>query len=116
MRRSLILIKLLLVTSLTLVAYEQQSLAAEVVGVTLPDSINIGEKNCGLAGTGVRKKLFIKVYATGLYLEKSAAELDEVINSDQAKAVLMHFIYRKVTTDKLNSAWREGFAKNTPGA
>ena len=75
-----------------------------------------GEVRIEVAAAGVRKKLFIKVYATGLYLEKPGIDLEEVINSDQIKAVLMHFVYRKVSADKLNKAWREGFAKNTPGA
>jgi hypothetical protein len=90
--------------------------ADEIAGITLPDSINTGEKTCRLAGDGIRKKLFIKVYAAGLYLEKPAIDLEEVINSDQVKAMLMHFVYRRVSADKLNKAWREGFAKNTPGA
>jgi len=116
MRRSLLLIKLLPLITLIIAGYGQRSIAAEVAGVTLPDSINISEKTCRLDAAGVRKKLFIKVYAAGLYLEKPADGLDEVINTDQTKAVLMHFVYRKVQADKLNSAWREGFAKNTPGA
>jgi hypothetical protein len=96
--------------------YGDRAGAAEIAGITLPDRMDIGKKACQLAGSGVRKKLFIKVYAAGLYLEKPTIDLEEVIKAEQIKAVLMHFVYRKVTADKLNNAWREGFAKNTPGA
>jgi hypothetical protein len=106
-----------LIIILTVISgYGDRAGAGEIAGITLPDTMNIGEKTCRLAGDGIRKKLFIKVYAAGLYLDKPTIDLEEVINDDQAKAVLMHFVYRKVTADKLNNAWREGFAKNTPGA
>ena len=77
--------------------------------------MDIGGTTCNLAATGVRKKLFIKVYAAGFYLEEPTS-LNELIDGDQTKAVLMHFIYRKVTAEKLNTAWQEGFTANTPEA
>jgi len=30
--------------------------------------------------------------------------------------MLLHFVYRKVSAGKLQEAWSEGFANNTPGA
>ena len=99
-----------------LVATQVRSgIAAEIAGIDLPDHLTIGKKACELAGAGVRKKLFIKVYAAGFYIEKPA-DFDELVNADREKAVLMHFVYRKVAIGKLNKAWRDGFAKNTPDA
>jgi len=36
---------------------------AETGGVNLPDRLNVGGTKCRLAGSGVRKKYFIKIYA-----------------------------------------------------
>jgi hypothetical protein len=60
--------------------------------------------------------LKIKVYAAGLYMEKPALKTDEIITSDQAKAMVMIFLYKEVEGEKLQEAWRDGFAANTPAA
>jgi hypothetical protein len=92
----------------------QTSHAAELAGVTLADSIKIGGKDCSLAGKGIRKKFVIKVYVAGLYMENPQLDQESIINSDQAKGITMDFVYKKVAGEKLQSAWREGFDKNTP--
>ena len=88
--------------------------AAELAGVTLSDSIKIGEKDSSLAGMGIRKKVIIKVYVAGLYMENPQLDPESIINSNQAKGMTMDFVYKKVEGEKLQSAWREGFDKNTP--
>ena len=69
-----------------------------------------------LVGMGIRNKLVVKVYVAGLYMEEPSRTQEEIIGSDQAKAVLMHFLYKKVEGEKLRKAWVEGFEKNTPEA
>ncbi len=90
--------------------------AAELAGVTLADSIKIGGKDCKLAGAGIRKKVIIKVYVAGLYMENPQLDQESIINSDQAKGMTMDFVYKKVSGEKLQDGWREGFKNNTPGA
>ena len=89
------------------------SSAGEIGGVTLPDSLKVGETTLALNGMGLRKKLFIKVYAGGLYLEDKAADAAAIIEADATMAVRMHFIYDGVSSSKLIEAWNEGFKKNT---
>ncbi len=86
----------------------------EIGGVTLPDHLILDKQECRLAGSGLRKKFFIKVYALGFYLQKPVNDLQQAVDSDQPKAVLMHFIHDGISGEKLQEAWREGFAGNTP--
>lgn len=91
-------------------------LAAEMAGVTMEDSITIGDTTASLVGMGIRNKLVIKVYVAGLYMSSPDLEQDAIIGSDQAKALRMKFLYKKVDAQKLQDAWRTGFEKNTPDA
>ena len=91
-------------------------LAGVMAGVTMEDSISIGDATATLVGMGIRNKLVVKVYVAGLYLAEPTLSEDAIIGSDQAKAVRMHFLYKKVDAQKLQDAWRTGFEKNTPEA
>jgi hypothetical protein len=92
--------------------------AGELAGVTMDDTMRIGEKNVTLAGMGIRTKTFlkVKVYVAGLYMEKPSKSADDIIGSDQAKAIVMNFLYKKVEGEKLQEGWRDGFEANTPSA
>jgi hypothetical protein len=67
---------------------------------------------------GIRTKTFlkIKVYVAGLYMENPSNDPGEIIGSDQAKAIVMNFLYKEVEGEKLQAGWREGFEANTPSA
>ncbi len=90
--------------------------AAQLAGVTVADEVNIGGKSASLAGMGIRKKLFIKVYVASLYMAETKLSQKDIINSDQAKALRMNFVYKKVGADSLQEAWKEGFQNNTRNA
>ncbi len=83
--------------------------AKKIGGVTLPDNLTVGEANLVLNGAGLRKKMWIKVYAGGLYLTATSTNQNQIINADQPMAVRMHFIYDGVSPKKLIDAWNEGF-------
>jgi hypothetical protein len=92
--------------------------AMELAGVTLPDTITVGGTTLKLNGMGVRTKTFlkVKVYVAGLYLPTPNHDAAAIIAADEAKQVLMHFLYSKVEKEKLTEAWREGFANNSAAA
>lgn len=92
--------------------------AGELAGVTMDDSIQIGGKTVTLTGMGIRTKTFlkVKVYVAGLYMEKPSTSTVDIIGSDQARAMVMSFLYKKVEGEKLQAGWREGFEANTPSA
>ena len=87
--------------------------AAELAGVAMPESISVGEKTLELNGLGLREATFLKVdvFVGGLYLEQKTHDPDEIIQSQQTKQVVMHFV-RNVDAKDLRKAWTKGFKKN----
>lgn len=92
--------------------------AADIAGTTLDDSLQVGGKTINLMGAGIRTKTFlkVKVYAAGLYMETPTSDPGQIIASDQSKAMVMSFLYKKVKPEKLQKSWQEGFEANTPSA
>jgi hypothetical protein len=86
--------------------------AASLAGVTMPDSTSVSGKTLRLNGLGLRTKVFFKIYVAGLYLENPTREAAKAISSDETKRVVMHFLYKKVTSKQLVEAWEEGFRDN----
>ncbi len=93
--------------------------AREVGGVELPDEVTGGLAAAGplrLNGAGVRRKVFVPVYAVGLYLPVPARDAAQVLAVDGPRLVHMHFLHSEVARDKLVAAWDEGFAANHEAA
>jgi hypothetical protein len=92
--------------------------ALELAGVTLPDTTTVNGSSLKLNGMGVRTKtiLKVKVYVAGLYLTTPSRDAAAIIATDEARQVVMHFLYSKVEKAKLTEAWREGFANNSAAA
>lgn len=107
--------KKLLLTALAGLMVASLAAAKEIGGAKLPDSLTAGESTLLLNGAGLRKKLFIKVYAGGLYLTEHAKDPQKIIEADEPMAVRMHFIYDGVSGEKLVNGWNEGFEKATGG-
>jgi len=89
--------------------------AGELAGVQMKDEVMVGDSALVLNGMGVRKKLWIKVYVAGLYLEERTGEASQAVESEQAKQVVMHFMTDRATKEKMDDAWLEGFEANNPG-
>lgn len=90
--------------------------AAEVEGVTLPESVQLGGETLQLNGAGVRSKFFFDIYVGALYLPESTESAREAMAMPGPKRVLMHFLYSEVSREKLVDAWKEGFDANNPDA
>jgi hypothetical protein len=97
-------------------AFSLPTLAATLAGVTLPDTVTVGNQTLVLNGMGLRSKLFIKVYVGGLYLEKKSGDAGGILQADATKRVVLQFIYGEVSRDQLVEAFAEGFAANAPKA
>lgn len=101
-----------LAVSLSLTAAVQ---ATEVGGVKLADTVSVNGQNLTLNGAGLRKKLFVKVYAAGLYLPTKQSNPSAILAADTARQMAMHFVF-DVEKNKIAEAWTEGLAANTPNA
>ena len=101
-----------IVLTLLVLCLSVPTFSKEIGGATLPDEIEVGSEKLVLNGVGLRKKLFIKVYAGGLYLKAKNKDAKAIIDADEAMSVRMHFIYDGVAAEKLIEAWNEGFTNN----
>jgi len=84
--------------------------AAELAGVSMPDSATVGGKSLVLNGMGLREKYFIDVYVGGLYMPSKSSDAGGIIAQDVPKRIVMHFVYSEVGKAKLTGAFDEGFA------
>lgn len=89
--------------------------AGTLKGVTMNDAIEVDGHKLVLNGMALRKKLIFKVYVAGLYLAAKESDAARILAADQPRRGVMHFL-RDVGADKINNAWFEGLAANTPGA
>jgi Chalcone isomerase-like len=90
------------------------AMARKVGGRDFPDAIEAGGQKLVLNGGGLRKKLFIKVYAAALYVPQPSREDAAVVALDAPKAVWMSFL-RDLSRSQVMGAFREGFEKNSAG-
>lgn len=103
------------VVGMVLLAVAVPVLAGSLAGVTLPDTLKIGEQQLVLNGVALRTKLMIKVYVAGLYIPQKKADAAEILAEDSPRRMEMHFL-RSVEAAKISEAWRDGLAGNTPAA
>ena len=98
------------VTTATLQVY-----AANLAGVTLPDTAQVGGKTLVLNGMGIRTKYMVKVYVAGLYLEQKSSDANAIIKSDAPKRIVMKFTHG-ASKSQMADAYLESFNDNTPDA
>jgi hypothetical protein len=89
--------------------------AATVGGAKIEDSVSVNNQTLVLNGAGLRKKLFIKVYAGALYLPSKQNNAAAILAADTPRRMVMHFVF-DVDKGKIAEAWEEGLEDNTPNA
>ncbi len=87
--------------------------AAELAGVQVPDTLQVGGKTLYLNGFGLRTYSIIGVhiYVAGLYLEHLSTDPGEIIGSPETKLLTVKFV-RNITVDEARKAWAEGLENN----
>lgn len=88
--------------------------AGELADVKMDDEITVGDATLQLNGMGLRKKMWVKVYVAGLYLETPTNDPAEAVSVAGTKRVVMHFLTDKANKKKMDAAWVEGFQANSP--
>ena len=88
------------------------SQAQDVAGVTIPEQVKLADTALKLNGAGIRSKLFFDIYIGALYLPQITKDAETAINMPGPKRVLMHFLYKEVSKEKLIDGWNDGFKNN----
>ncbi|WFS64136.1 chalcone isomerase family protein [Pseudodesulfovibrio thermohalotolerans] len=91
------------------------SFAAELAGVTLPDTENANARELVLNGIALREKFFVDVYVAGLYLPEKSNAPEAILNNDESRVMVMRFL-RDVDAQAINEAWIEGLEANVENA
>ena len=87
----------------------------EILGVKFPTEKTIEGKTLKLNGVSYLKKLgFVKVYAVGLYLENPTRDPKQVIESEQVKYMLTHYLTSKATAKKISEGFIELMEAGNP--
>jgi len=107
--------KTLLVAIIAFMSTGLISAQTEVGGVKLPNSETYQGQNLTLNGAGVREKLWIDLYAGGLYLAKKTSDAAEVVSSNEPMSIKLHIVSKLITSDKMVEAVNEGFENATGG-
>ncbi len=90
--------------------------AGEKGGVQMPDNIQVEGKALVLNGMGIREATIfnVDVYVAGLYLESKSQDANAILQSTQAKRLVLKFV-RAVDRSDITNAWNEGFERNASG-
>ncbi len=86
--------------------------ALEVAGVEVPETATVSGAALELNGAGIRKKFFVKVYVGALYLPRKMTSVEQILDAPGPNRVSMHFLYSKISHEKLVDGWNEGFEAN----
>jgi hypothetical protein len=107
------IMKRLVVIILAVFMMSPTAVAMDVGKVTLPDSLMAGEDTLLLNGAGFRVKLFLKMYAGGLYLIQKNNDPKKITDSDESMALRLHIVSGMITSKKMTDAIDEGFKNST---
>lgn len=85
---------------------------AELNDVKMADKIMLESKSLILNGMGLRKVykfgVPVKVYVAGLYLEKKSSDSDSLVQNDEVKKLILHFV-RPVDREALIEGFRASY-------
>ena len=107
------MIKKLFIVVLAVLLMTSMAEAREVSGKNIPESITAGENTLLLSGAGTRTKMWMSIYAAGLYLPEKMQNDQKIINADIPMALKLHVISGLMSAEKMEKALREGFEKST---
>lgn len=84
-----------------------------LAGIELPPVMETPQTALLLNGAGIRTKFFLDLYVGGLYLKQKQSQPQKIIEADETMAIKLHIISSLITSEKMENATREGFAKAT---
>ena len=100
-----------IIISLMMLFVSAQVFAVDVEGANLEDKVQLDAQQVILNGTGLRKKLFIKVYAAGLYLSGKMNTSEAILADAGAKRMTFHLL-REVSGKQMLDAINEAMPSN----
>jgi len=81
----------------------------KVGDATLPNTMTLEGADLVLNGAGIREKLWIDLYAAGLYLPQKSKKAKDIINADETMAMKLDIVSILISSDKMITAINDGF-------
>jgi hypothetical protein len=81
----------------------------------LPNSLQLGQSNLVLNGSGVRRSTLLSLYASGLYLPTKTNDATSIIAADAPMAITIKITSKFVSQKKMVAALDSGFKNSTNG-
>jgi len=88
--------------------------AVTINGTDIPDTVSLPNSDTQLVlnGAGIREKFFLDIYIGALYLERPMHDPAAILADTGQAGILMHFVYSKVSKEKIIEGWTDGLAEN----
>ncbi len=83
--------------------------------VTLPNTVKMLGEDLSLNGAGMREKMWIDLYAGGLYVQTKSNKAQVIIDSDSPMAMKLQIVSGLVSQEKMIGAVTEGFENSNSG-
>jgi len=87
----------------------------EVGDAVLPKTVTFNEEALTINGYGIREKIFIDIYAAGLYLKKKNQNSSAILKADETMGIKLHIVSGLMSRSKMEGAFRDGMEKSTNG-
>jgi hypothetical protein len=102
-----------LITLIITLSFFSSVSQTKVGSVELPSEMMVKETKMHLQGAGTRVKLWMDMYAMGLYLENKTNNATQIINEDKCMGIRLEIISGLITSEKMEKATRDGFKNST---
>jgi len=107
--------KKLILLMMAIVVASTATAQMKVGDAVLPKSATYYGETVSLNGAGVREKLWIDLYAAGLYLNEKSSDANKILNAEKPMAIKLHIVSKLISSEKMVDAVTEGFEKSTKG-
>jgi hypothetical protein len=87
----------------------------KVGDVTLPNTVTVSGSELSLNGAGMREKMWIDLYACGLYVQQKSSNATQIIDNDASMAMKLQIVSGLVSQDKMITAVTDGFKNSKNG-
>ena len=107
--------KRILPTAVAVILVAYYSIPSVANAADLPSSIQLGQSDLVLNGSGVRKSSLLSLYTSGLYLPTKTNNASSIIKADAPMVITIKITSKFVSQKKMVAALDSGFKNSTGG-
>lgn len=105
----------LILMAVAIFAVATSQAQVKVGDATLPETMSVAGQELILNGSGLREKVFIDLYAAGLYLTEKNTKAQKIVDADENMAMKLDIVSILISSDNLTESVNEGFDASMDG-